>query len=59
MAITASNLEIHVRKLAAEIGERNVFRFPALAEAAKYIEREWTEQGYDVVRQSYEAKLEF
>jgi Zn-dependent M28 family amino/carboxypeptidase len=56
MTITASSLEIHVRKLAAEIGERNVFRFAALDEAAKYIEREWTEQGYDVVLQSYEAK---
>jgi Zn-dependent M28 family amino/carboxypeptidase len=55
MTITASDLERHVRKLAAEIGERNVYRFPALAEAANYIRREWTEQGYDVLPQSYEA----
>jgi Zn-dependent M28 family amino/carboxypeptidase len=56
MTITASDLERHVRKLAAEIGERNVFRFPALAEAADYIRQEWIGQGYDVVQQSYETK---
>jgi hypothetical protein len=56
MTITASNLKMHVQKLAAEIGERNVFRFPALEEAAEYIRREWTEQGYEVVPQSYEAE---
>jgi Zn-dependent M28 family amino/carboxypeptidase len=56
MAITASNLEMHVRKLATEIGERNVFRFPALAEAANYIQHEWSEQGYEVLVQSYVAK---
>jgi Zn-dependent M28 family amino/carboxypeptidase len=55
MTITASNLKVHVQKLAAEIGERNVFRFPALDEAADYIRKEWTEQGYEVVSQSYVA----
>jgi len=56
MTITASNLGTHVWKLAAEIGERNVFRFPALADAAHYIQQEWTEQGYDVLPQPYEVQ---
>jgi len=56
MTITASNLKVHVQKLAAEIGERNVFRFPALDEAADYIRNVWTEQGYEVVSQSYLAE---
>lgn len=56
MTATALNLEMHVRKLASEIGERNVFRFPALNESANYIRRQWTEQGYDVLPQSYEVE---
>src|SRR5512142_1137581 len=55
MTPTASDLRIHVQKLACEIGERNVFRPPALAESAGYIRRQWTEQGYDVVAQRYET----
>jgi len=54
--VTASTLRIHVEKLAAEIGERNVFRSQALHESAQYIKREWTEQGYDVNPQAYDAK---
>ncbi len=56
MTITASMLRVHVEKLAAEIGERNVFLPSALDEAADYIKEKWTEQGYEVSAQSYVAK---
>ncbi len=46
----------HVRRLGAEIGERNVFRPKALAAAADFIEETWTAQGYRVARQWYEAQ---
>jgi Zn-dependent M28 family amino/carboxypeptidase len=45
----------HVRRLAAEIGERNVWRPEALQAAASYIREEWTAQGYVVREQGYEA----
>lgn len=48
-------LEAHVRALAGEIGERNVFRPEALAAAAEYVEREWGGQEYAVRRQVYDA----
>ena len=48
-------LAAHVRRLGAEIGERNVFRPQALAAAADFIEETWTAQGYRVARQAYEA----
>ncbi len=54
MKISASRLRTHVEKLASEIGERNVFHYPALCESAHYIRREWTEQGYGVITQTYE-----
>ncbi len=55
MTITAAALKTHVQKLAGEIGERNVFCFSALVEAANYLGREWTDQGYEVVSQPYVA----
>jgi Zn-dependent M28 family amino/carboxypeptidase len=51
----AGRLEAHVRYLAGEIGERNVFRPAALAAAADYIEAQWQAQGYAVTRQGYDA----
>lgn len=45
----------HVDVLAAEIGERNVWRPAELAAAADYIETTWREQGYFVQRQNYEV----
>jgi len=55
MEIAASQLRMHVRKLAAEIGERNVFCPSALNRAADYIEKKWAEQGYTVSAQCYRA----
>jgi hypothetical protein len=55
-AITPERLERHVRALAGEIGERNVFRPGTLDAAAAYIAGQWREQGYEVGRQTYEAR---
>lgn len=49
----ARALEGHVRRLAVDIGARNVTRHPqALAEAADYVESEWRSQGFAVTRQA-------
>ncbi|MFQ5772958.1 MAG: M28 family metallopeptidase [Kiloniellaceae bacterium] len=56
LAVDAEALRGHVERLAGDIGERNVFRPRALAEAADYIEATWRSQGYDVTRQGYEAR---
>ena len=53
--VDAEALAGHVRRLGAEIGERNVFRPQALAAAADFIEETWTAQGYRVARQAYQA----
>jgi division protein CdvB (Snf7/Vps24/ESCRT-III family) len=37
----AARLESHVRMLAENIGERNVYHSDALAEASAYIENVW------------------
>ncbi len=42
--------------LAAEIGERNVWRPTALTAAADYIETTWRDQGYQVQRQRYDVE---
>ncbi len=55
MRADATALKYHVRRLAGEIGERNVFRPRALAAAASYIEVVWREQGYAVRRQTYDV----
>lgn len=51
----AQRLQAHVETLAAQIGERNVFRPRALAEAADYIESVWRQQALAVSRQTYRA----
>lgn len=48
-------LRKHVERLAGEIGERHVRRPAALHEAEAFIRGHWTEQGHDVVSQTYEA----
>jgi Zn-dependent M28 family amino/carboxypeptidase len=52
----ADRLESHVRMLADEIGERNIFCAGALADAAAYIEQQWCDMGYEVVPQSYKVE---
>ncbi len=49
-------LRSHVETLAGEIGERNVFRPIALAQAADYIERTWRDQGFEVIRYDHETR---
>jgi Zn-dependent M28 family amino/carboxypeptidase len=44
-----------VHTLAGDIGERNVFRPRALAQAASFIAGEWRAQGYDVASQVYDV----
>lgn len=52
----SERLKQHVHVLAAEIGERNVWRPPALAAAEAYIEGQWRAQGYSVAAQRYTAE---
>ena len=54
--VSADLLQSHVKRLAADIGERNVFRPRALAQAADYIETTWRGQGYVCTRQWYEVR---
>jgi Zn-dependent M28 family amino/carboxypeptidase len=49
--ITAARLSQHVRRLAADIGERNVFHPQALQAAEDYIRQCWQQQGYQVTAQ--------
>jgi Zn-dependent M28 family amino/carboxypeptidase len=49
-------LRAHVETLATEIGERNVWRPSALAAAADFIRRTWSEQGHAVRAQRYVAE---
>ena len=46
----------HVRMLAGEIGERQLWRSAALERAAQYIEATWQAQGYQVARQAVVAE---
>lgn len=48
-------LRVHVEKLAAEIGERNVSRLAELEAAAKYIREEFERAGYAVREQPFAA----
>lgn len=48
-------LQLHVEKLASEIGERNVWRPKALYAAADYIRDTWSQLGYEVHAQGYDA----
>ena len=52
-AALEQRLRSHTTALAADIGERNVFRPDALAAAADYIRGEWRAQGHAVRPQSY------
>ena len=49
----ADRLRRHVTVLAGDIGERNVWRPPALAAAADYIRSQWQALGWEVGVQSY------
>jgi Zn-dependent M28 family amino/carboxypeptidase len=51
----SDELRRHVEKLAGEIGERNVQRPQQLRAAVDYIENAFTNIGYKVTRQSYQA----
>lgn len=51
--ISTDQLRAHVTKLAGEFGEHNVANPVALRRAENYIAQVWREQGYTVVRQSY------
>ncbi|MCY0854854.1 MULTISPECIES: M28 family peptidase [unclassified Cupriavidus] len=52
----AAALERHVKVLARDIGERNVFRPDALQAAADYIAQQWTRRGCVVTRQDYQVR---
>jgi len=54
--IISTTLRKHVFKLAAEIGERNIWLPQNLAAAAAYIEKTWQEQDFAVQHQEYEAR---
>jgi Zn-dependent M28 family amino/carboxypeptidase len=49
-------LKANIEKLAAEIGERNVFAYANLAAAADFVEKSLTKAGYTVRRQTFEAQ---
>jgi hypothetical protein len=51
-----AHLEGHVRILASEIGERNIWRPEQLAMAADYIKKTWSKQGYAVREQEYKVE---
>jgi Zn-dependent M28 family amino/carboxypeptidase len=51
---TLRRLQAHVRRLAGDIGERNMLHPAALNDAAQYIDNEWSSQGYDVEWLTYE-----
>ncbi len=48
-------LRAHVMRLADEIGERHVYRYPSLLLAADYIRSTWGSMGYGVGSQCYEV----
>jgi Zn-dependent M28 family amino/carboxypeptidase len=54
--VRVSALEQHVRALAETIGERNLGRPEALEEAARYVERAFSESGYRPGAQSYSVE---
>ena len=51
-----SELRSYVHMLAGEIGERNVFHYSQLVRAAEYIEKTFSETGYEVGRHTYEVE---
>jgi hypothetical protein len=54
-AVLAAAMRNHVDRLAADIGERNVFRPPDFAAARDYITSEWQSQGYRVATHWYDV----
>jgi Zn-dependent M28 family amino/carboxypeptidase len=50
-----SELHRHVSALAADIGERNIWRFVSLQRALEYIEARVRDYGYSPTRQTYEV----
>ncbi len=50
------HLVAHVRFLAGEIGERNLWRYPALLSAAEYIETRFAELGYEPTDEPFESR---
>lgn len=53
---TKENLTKNLEKLSIEIGERNVGNYNKLNDAAKFIESEFTDYGYDVASQYYDIE---
>ena len=47
------NLEKHIHRLAGEIGERNLWRFEALEEAAEHIDNSFRSYGYAPLAQEF------
>ncbi len=52
----AERLKMHIEKLAAEIGERNMFKYAALIAAGEYIKNTWESFGLNVIKQCYQCK---
>ncbi len=55
-AIIRANLEQHLHRLAGEIGERNLWRFEALQEAAEYICESFRNDGYTPLTQQFSVE---
>ena len=53
-AALRGRLEVHVRALAVDIGERNAFWPRALERAADFVAGTWSAQGYLVTRHVYD-----
>ena len=51
----AESLKLHVYKLAHEIGDRNIFQYERLSDAAEYIAQAFVSFGYDLEFQEYEV----
>lgn len=51
----ADRLALHVRHLAADIGERNLWRYEQLRAASRYVQDAFREHGYQVDLQSFES----
>jgi len=49
-------LAAHVQTLAGEIGERNIWRYPALRAAAEYIERTFADLGYRPLDEPFQSR---
>ncbi|MDJ0805608.1 MAG: M28 family peptidase [Gammaproteobacteria bacterium] len=54
--VLRDRLRVHVNRLARQIGERNVWRYPALEAAANYIHDYFRELGYQPDRQTFRSQ---